>query len=362
MSYRPCRMEGCEGRATGGRSECWPCFLARRGGGEAAAAIEGWEPAGATARYDEGGNLRGSTVRYTPPKAKLDLAPAAPVAVTVKVQKAAPRPADEQLAVFLPDPQVGFRWTDDGALQPFHDDDAMDIAIQLVARLNPDYVVHLGDLLDLAPFSRFAREPGFRGTTQPTLDRAHQYLAETRAVAPNAKHVLIGGNHDVRIEREVSKLLPELAGLRQPGSEHAALSVPALLGLDALDVEYVGGYPAGEFWLSDQLRAVHGDTVNSGGSTAARIAQDATGAYSTVFGHVHRSEFHTHRIRTGRASTQLVWAASPGTLARIDGAVPSFHSGTERGAAVYRPEDWAQGIGVARWVGDDMPRWEWMPV
>lgn len=357
---RPCRVADCEGRATGGRAECWPCFLSRRGGGEIVAATEGWEPAGASARYGADGEFKGSSVRFAPPKAKLELAPATPVEVRVSVGPPEHRPYVEKVAVFLPDPQIGYRFTDDGELEAFHDEDAMQIAVQHVARLDPDFVVHLGDLLDLAPFSRFAREPGFRGTTQPTLDRAHQYLAEVKAVAEGAEHVLIAGNHDVRIEREVAKLLPEVAGLRQPGSKHAALSIPALLGLDALEIQYVGGYPAGEFWLSDQLRAIHGNTVASGGSTAAKIAGSTVGPFSTVFGHVHRSEFHTQRVRTGRDSSALIWAASPGTLARIDGAVPSFHSGVEQGASVYEVEDWAQGIGVARWVGDDMPQWQWI--
>jgi hypothetical protein len=357
----PCKDCGTAARAPR-RSRCWPCYVTYRATSIRPGNVpEGWAPAGASARYDQDGTLKGSSIRFAPPKAMLDLRPAQPVQVTFVADASRARPDFERLAVFLPDPQVGFRWTDDGRLQPFHDPDAMDWALDQVAYLGPDYVVHLGDLLDLAPFSRFAREPGFRGTTQPTLDAAHQYLAEAKAVAPEAHHALIAGNHDVRIEREVAKLLPELAAVRAPGSAHAALSVPALLNLDALGVEYVGAYPAGEFWLTPQLRAIHGATVASGSSTAAKLAGETVGAYSTVFGHVHRGEFHTRRIRTSRDEHTTIWAASPGTLARVDGAVPSFHGATDRGAAAYYAEDWAQGIGVARWSESGAPRWEWIP-
>lgn len=355
-----CRACG-ERPAAKKRSVCLSCHgKARRGTDHVVGTVvrrSEWQ----VLKGDEVVTLRSERRSMKPSPVSIEefLRPAQPVNVSVSFCHE-PTPLRGQLAIFLPDPQVGFRRSEDGEMSSFHDDGAMDWAVQQVARYAPDFVIHLGDMLDLAPFSRFAREPGFAGTTQPSIDRAHRFLAEAKAVSPRAKHVYMLGNHDVRIEREVAKLIPELSSVRPPGSRHAALSVASLLRLDDLDVEAVEGYPANEYWVTPQLRVIHGDTVDSSGSTAAKILSRDRFA-CTVFGHCHSSEFHSAQVRVSPTETRVVWAASPGTLARIDGAVPSFHSGTSGGASVYRPERWVQGVGLAHWSGAETPRWEWVP-
>jgi len=131
------------------------------------------------------------------------------------------------------------------------------------------------------------------------------------------------------------------------------LSVPYLLRLDELGVEYIGGYPAGIYWLNDRLACIHGSKVRSSGSTAALVVDDER--VSTIFGHVHRIElaYKTRRVRAG-ARTSL--AASPGTLARIDGAVPSTKGSTDPlGRPVPAVENWQQGVGVVTYEDGDRP-------
>jgi predicted phosphodiesterase len=231
----------------------------------------------------------------------------------------------------------------------------MAVAVQMAAALQPDIIVHLGDFLDFAPFSRFAQETGFRDSTQAGIDAGYRFLAELRAAAPHHKGWMLEGNHDKRISDTLAKLAPELARLRRADDKGwPVMSLPGLLRLDEVGVEFVAGYPANEVYLSPKVRCIHGNRVASTSSTASLLSKDARA--NTLFGHVHRMELH-HRTVGTFAGPSTVWACSPGTLARTDGAVPSFHSGTsvETAASLRVAEDWQQGVAVVSWVGDDDP-------
>lgn len=131
------------------------------------------------------------------------------------------------------------------------------------------------------------------------------------------------------------------------------MSVPHLLRLDELDVEYVGGYPAGAYWINDRLQCIHGLKVRSSGSTAKIVSDDER--VSTIFGHVHRIEMHykTVRVRNGGRTN---FAFTPGCLCRIDGAVPSTKGSTDvHGRPVLSYEDWQQGLAVVHYNEGDSP-------
>jgi len=348
-----CSTDGCDKRPETGRSRCRTC---RRQQTDARSSLRLTR---ISERIAPDGTLLGSNRSYVPASSseRTPFKPAQPVNVTVNVQAIGFFERAETLALILPDPQIGWRMTDSG-LEPFHDADAMAVAVQIAAALQPDVIVNLGDFLDFAPFSRFSQEPGFRGTTQAGIDAGYRFLAELRAVAPRHKGYLIEGNHDKRIADTLAKLAPELARLRRADDKGwPVMSLPGLLRLDEVGVEYIGGYPAGELWLSPRLRAEHGQRVSSSNSTAALLVNNLN--TSTLFGHVHRSESHYRTFAT-YAGPRTIFAYSPGTLARIDGAVPSFHGGVDNNTAASkrRYENWQQGVGVVSWTGDEDPRFE----
>jgi hypothetical protein len=129
------------------------------------------------------------------------------------------------------------------------------------------------------------------------------------------------------------------------------MSIPYLLRLDELNVQYVGAYPAGEYWVTKTLRAIHGTTVRSNGSTASSYV-NKNPHISTVFGHVHRQEMQYKTVHDQDGPIRSV-SASPGCLCRVDGAVPSYGSGlTEQGRPVKHWEDWQQGVMIG-WVKPD---------
>jgi predicted phosphodiesterase len=262
----------------------------------------------------------------------------------------------ERVAVILPDPQIGYRfYADSGIYDPFHDYAAIDVAVQIVEEVEPHLIICLGDYLDLPCFGKYEQEPAFAHTTQRALDYGHQLLATLRELSPDARIVLLEGNHDRRLEKMVTRNAMEAFGLRRAGdiSGWPVLSLPHLLRLGELGVEYVGGYPAGSFWINDRLKCIHGSVVRSAGSTAKAVAEAERG--SVIFGHVHRVEtqYKTADVHGG-GSVRL--AHTPGCLCRIDGAVPSLHGSTDlSGRPVRRYEDWQQGVTVVIYREGDAP-------
>jgi predicted phosphodiesterase len=273
----------------------------------------------------------------------------------VKVTISAPKPAKKHktkhtVHVALPDPQIGYRLLD-GVLDPFQDEAAMDVALQIVSYLEEtdrvDTVINLGDYLDLPAQGRFEQEPAFAFSTQQAIDRGHRFLQEQRAAAgPKAKIVLVEGNHDRRMEKFIVANAASAFGIRRANtSELPVMTLPYLLRMDEIGVEYIDAYPAGAYWLTDSLRAVHGNKARSNGSTAAAYT-NADPHISTIFGHAHRLEIQSRTVFNRDGAIRSA-AVSPGCLCRVDGAVPSVNGSTHldgRPATYY--ENWQQGIVV----------------
>jgi predicted phosphodiesterase len=304
-------------------------------------------------------DLKGAAIVLTPAWAEGPRWPL--IAQAAPCMIAGPKPRKRKAgkwrtAVVLPDSQVGYRRdVDTATLDPFHDEAALAAAMRVVQTVDPDLVVHLGDLLDFAPFSTYEQEAGFALTVQPALDRAHRYLAETQAAAPRARQVLLEGNHDRRLQKAIVRNALSAFGIRRADKpdEWPVLSVPYLLRLDELAVEYVGGYPAGIYWLSDRLACIHGHKVRSAGNTAAAVVDDER--ISVIFGHVHRLELQ-HRTRRVRDGHRTSLAASPGCLCRIDGAVPSTKGSTDpMGRPIATAENWQHGLAVVTYQEGDGP-------
>lgn len=257
-------------------------------------------------------------------------------------------------AVVLPDPQIGYRQFDDVGLDPFHDEAAMNVALQILSAEQHsgkvDQVVNLGDYLDLPAQGKYEQEAAFAFTTQNAVDRGHLFAAHQRAAAPDAKIIILEGNHDRRMQKFVQANALSSFGLKRANIPESwpVMSLPYLLRLDELDVEYIDAYPAGMWWINDKLRAVHGDKVNSGGSTAMKYTNEMP-HISTIFGHIHRQEIQS-KTTFDREGKIKAMAISPGCLCRVDGHVPSVKGSTNiEGKPVTYWENWQQGIAVIRY-------------
>jgi predicted phosphodiesterase len=303
-------------------------------------------------------NLRSASLLLTPTWATGPewpvVQPAAPVSVRVPQAKAKKVDDGWKTALLLPDPQFGFRrdiYT--GQLDPFHDERALDVALQVAEIERPDLTIWLGDVLDLASAGKYQQEPAFALTTQQAIDTAYEYIAQFAALSGETRY--IEGNHDIRLQNLIIDNAKAAFGLRKAAAaptDWPVMSVPNLLRFDELGVEYVGGYPAGATYINDNVAAIHGTKIgNNVRSSASMVVEDER--VSVITGHVHHIETR-HKTRNTRGAPKFTYAHTPGCLCRIDGSVPSTKGGID---AFNRPvrswEDWQQGIAVVRYQEGD---------
>lgn len=215
--------------------------------------------------------------------------------------------------LFLPDPHFGFyRRLRDAKLEPMHDRLALDLALQIGIAAKVDGVTWGGDDLDSAEWStRFTKSPEFYWTTQPALLESHLWKYWFVDALPGARHRVLGGNHDEqRLETALLNHLPAAYGLQSAGNykldgEHL-LSLPHLLGLEQLGIEYIGGYPDAVVWLNNLVGLEHGEN-----------SKLTAGDYVTVCGHYHRREW-VSKTRWGAKGAEIGEAFCPGLLGQID--------------------------------------------
>ena len=247
-------------------------------------------------------------------------------------------------AFIFPDPHFGFeRDLVSNKLMNYHDRRALDVALQIAQETQPETIVILGDILDLAEWSdKFIRSPEAHLTTQSALVEAAWWLAQLRAACPHAKIVALEGNHEARITKKLMVHFPMMYGLKPVDflDGPALLSVENLLGMRSLDIKWIDGYPKNEYWLADNIRCIHGEVTRGvAGQTTRSVVKDRQ--YTDIFGHIHRIELATQTLRT-RGKNHNVTAFSPGCLCHIDGRVPSGRS----------QMNWQNGIGIVDYLSD----------
>jgi predicted phosphodiesterase len=257
------------------------------------------------------------------------------------------RTSDVRCALIVPDIQAGFRRIEDNKSPggyrwvPLHDRKAMNAVLQIAEAYSHqiDTVVHLGDHLDLAPWStRWTSDSSLKYTSNAALRELYAgFLVPLREILPHAHMVYMEGNHEKRIEDALASKLGEASTLRTADTldGHSLLSIPSLLALDSIDVEYIAPYGK-VWWLYDQIRISHGSVARrGGGNTAAEYLKRATS--SAIWGHTHRLEMAQKRLTTPKG-IEIITAASPGCLCRSEiGVVPGV---------LGNPPDWQQGVGL----------------
>lgn len=263
-----------------------------------------------------------------------------PVRMSGKVKFGQPKAGkDIRRAIVIGDAQVGFkRNLDTHKVETLHDMRAFACASSAIRAIKPDVLVMLGDMLDLPDWSdHFVQSPEMALTTQMSINWLAAWIFSVRRFFGNG--VYIEGNHEKRIVRAIITNTASAHKLRPANLPDAPplLSVEAMLRLKELGVDYVGGYPRGEYWLNENFCIVHGTVIGArSGQTAMKMLESPR---STVMqGHVHRIESaHVTAHALGKSVTY--GAHSIGTLARIDGAVPSNAA----------KENWQNGFAVVEY-------------
>lgn len=174
---------------------------------------------------------------------------------------------------------------------PFHDTNAVALAVKLVKAFDPDIHVMNGDHVDFHNVSDYDRNPARIYRLQDEIDMWHaDVVAPFTGASRRARKYYLPGNHEDRQRRYLWRH-PELFGIR-------ALELPNLLELDRLGIEYAEH--AVKF--GTLLEVSHGTRVSKWSGMSAKAEQELRRySISTITGHVHRmGRFQTHTDHADR--------------------------------------------------------------
>lgn len=99
---------------------------------------------------------------------------------------------------------------------PFACSESVRAIIAAIAKIQPRYIVQMGDLYDQYSFSRYGKSLNVMTPADELANaRNHATLmwSEIRKNAPGAKCYQLLGNHDMRLAKKVAEKLPELVGI-----------------------------------------------------------------------------------------------------------------------------------------------------
>ena len=280
----------------------------------------------------EDGMPRRVSVSYVMPKSVPSAADPRRVDYLQPASKLSPRNGNEKLIVALGDTQF-----------PFEEPAAWALTLLWLRDVRPSEVILTGDIIDAYSVSRFEKDP--RLSYSEEIQHTHDRLAELRAaVGPDAKVTFVPGNHELRHTRYVRNEAPQLVGLRDHASGRELLSLPHLLGLDFINIDWVGPeanamgdeYLNGVYRIADDLVATHGFHSKKGGGGASLFPLVDAWQVSVVGGHDHRQGIGQRTVGgvIGTAPKKLR-AISTGMLCRRNlGYLPADTSDWQWGFAV----------------------------
>lgn len=235
-------------------------------------------PEAAVARIAEGEPARPSHLRDTPLPLTLDIP--AP-------RFATPRSGGVTTALVYGDVHI-----------PDQDEPTLEIVRHIAQTLQPEVLLCVGDLIDAYPISRFDHDPHRIENLQDEIDLARIHLAQMRSVAPNARFILLEGNHEDRLRRAIWGMVGEASALNKLTRFREAMTWPSLLGLDELHIEF---YEYGKQSKADILPkwiCKHGDVVRQYSAYTARGEMERYNS-SGSSGHTHRLGEYHRRDRNG---------------------------------------------------------------
>lgn len=172
---------------------------------------------------------------------------------------------------------------------PYEDKAVLSLVEQFMKELQPDYLIANGDINDFYPLSQFDKNPERLTNLQGDMNSTKRMLARQRAIVPNARMILIGGNHEDRLRRYLWSRDPALANLE-------CLELNKLFGLDESDISEVG-YEEG-LLINGVFLIIHGNIVSVHSSYTAKRMYEKHGGCG-MCGHTHRGGSFYKKDRFG---------------------------------------------------------------
>lgn len=181
---------------------------------------------------------------------------------------------------------------------PYHDPRALDIVLRVIADVNPNVVVHMGDLVDCYTISDFSKNPKRVLTLQDEIDEAREWLALQVHTAPDAEHYLLEGNHEDRLRRLLWKLPDVTRQLMSLRAVEHVTTWPVLFDLESLGIKWVPTHLQSRTPILPKMILKHGTIVRKWSGWTAKGEWERYGK-SGASGHTHRKGVFYHRDHNG---------------------------------------------------------------
>ena len=203
---------------------------------------------------------------------------------------------------------------------PFQDDRAVQAAINTMARIQPNAIHFVGDVLDFYQLSDYTRDPAKRTGLFEDISNLGTLLRYIRVNFPNARIEWEDGNHEDRLRRYLWKKAPELA-------DFPSLRLEELLGFKELEVSW-RPYNQGQLLANGNFLVTHGNVVRNASAYTAKANLDKYGV-SGISGHTHRLGSHYKRNLGGL----FAWFEN-GCLCKLEGMEYINHPNWQQGFSV----------------------------
>jgi hypothetical protein len=207
---------------------------------------------------------------------------------------------------------------------PFHEPQALRMAMEWGIAHKPDAVLLNGDTLDFYAISDHEKDPR-KVRWHEELEAGRTLLRMVRKAFPNVPVYFKEGNHEYRMERHLMKHAPVLIGMSE-------FELPTLMRMGEVGVEYIRNK---RLIYAGELTIGHGDEWRgSGGVNPGRWA-GLKAKESILIGHFHRTSEHIDR--TIRGSVRGYW--SMGCLCELQPAYLPYNDWSHGFALVHLSPD-----------------------
>jgi len=189
---------------------------------------------------------------------------------------------------------------------PYHDKDAVELALHYGESINANLIILLGDQNDFYQISSFVKDPEKRCVNDEVLEM-RDFLRDVRKRFPKARMIYKLGNHDERLEKYIFTQAPGIAGLL----EHL---LQEKLELEKLNIEFMPNFfKIGKLWF------LHGHelyTKNKGG-----MVNICDFVFRSVYDHFVCGHFHQSHSKSFKQIDKNIYSTySLGWLANEEAA------------------------------------------
>lgn len=180
----------------------------------------------------------------------------------------------------------------------FHDERVLEIVFRIIERVQPNMVIHGGDLLDCYKLSRFDKNPFTDISLKGEVTAARDILWTVRDLVPTARMILLEGNHEDRLRKLLWNMAPEANALMELTNMQEQATWPKILDLESLQVEFIPYREQTKHDLLPKMIVKHGTIVRKWSGWSAKGEHEKYGK-GGVSGHTHRLGGFWHRDHNG---------------------------------------------------------------